>query len=97
MATNNRCAASVSERTGHPLTRRNGHWARMQFPEERFRVRLILNDFTAVVEGGTYNTDSVFSVFSPNTNATGGFVGSHHLRDATGIIAVRFVDLGLPR
>ncbi len=31
--------------------------------------------FTATVSGGAYNGDQVFSVFSPNTNITGGFVG----------------------
>ncbi len=31
--------------------------------------------FTAFVSGGVYNGDAVFSVFSPNSNATGGFVG----------------------
>ena len=31
--------------------------------------------FTAQVSGGLYNGQSVYSVFSPNTNATGGFVG----------------------
>lgn len=30
---------------------------------------------TATVTGGTYNGDAVYSVFSPNNNATGGFVG----------------------
>jgi len=31
--------------------------------------------FTATVSGGTFNGDPVFSVFSPTTNYTGGFVG----------------------
>ena len=31
--------------------------------------------FTATVSGGPFDGDSVFSVFSPNSNATGGFVG----------------------
>ncbi len=31
--------------------------------------------FTATVSGGPFNGDKVFSVFSPNSNATGGFVG----------------------
>lgn len=31
--------------------------------------------FTAVVSGGVYDGQSVYSVFSPNSNATGGFVG----------------------
>jgi hypothetical protein len=31
--------------------------------------------FTAKVSGGTFNGDAVFSVFSPASNATGGFVG----------------------
>jgi hypothetical protein len=31
--------------------------------------------FTAIVSGGTYDTDAVYSVFSPADNATGGFVG----------------------
>jgi len=31
--------------------------------------------FTATVVGGIYDGDSVYSVFSPNSNATGGFVG----------------------
>ena len=31
--------------------------------------------FTATVSGGTFDGKSVFSVFSPNSNATGGFVG----------------------
>ncbi|MEO8778836.1 MAG: hypothetical protein ABI389_09210 [Rhodanobacter sp.] len=30
--------------------------------------------FTATVSGGAFNGDSVFSVFSPTSNATGGFV-----------------------
>ncbi len=31
--------------------------------------------FTAEVSGGAYNGQAVYSVFSPTTNATGGFVG----------------------
>jgi PEP-CTERM motif len=31
--------------------------------------------FTAMVSGGAYNGQPVYSVFSPTTNATGGFVG----------------------
>lgn len=31
--------------------------------------------FTAVVSGGVYDGQAVYSVFSPNSNATGGFVG----------------------
>ncbi|HLZ75020.1 PEP-CTERM sorting domain-containing protein [Phenylobacterium sp.] len=31
--------------------------------------------FTATVSGGLYDTDAVFAVFSPTTNATGHFVG----------------------
>jgi hypothetical protein len=31
--------------------------------------------FTAVISGGPFNGQPVFSVFSPTTNATGGFVG----------------------
>jgi hypothetical protein len=31
--------------------------------------------FTAIIQGGTYDGQSVFSVFSPTTNATGHFVG----------------------
>ena len=31
--------------------------------------------FTAVVSGGAFDGQSVFSVFSPNSNVTGGFVG----------------------
>jgi hypothetical protein len=31
--------------------------------------------FTATISGGTFNGDPVFSVFSPTTNFTGGFVG----------------------
>ena len=31
--------------------------------------------FTATVSGGVYNGQSVYSVFSPTSNATGGFVG----------------------
>ena len=31
--------------------------------------------FTAIVSGGVYDGQSVYSVFSPNSNATGGFVG----------------------
>ncbi len=31
--------------------------------------------FTATVSGGMYNGDKVYSVFSPASNATGGFVG----------------------
>jgi PEP-CTERM motif-containing protein len=31
--------------------------------------------FTATVSGGTFNGDAVFSVFTPSSNATGGFVG----------------------
>jgi hypothetical protein len=31
--------------------------------------------FTALISGGTFDGQSVFSVFSPTHNATGGFVG----------------------
>jgi hypothetical protein len=31
--------------------------------------------FTALISGGVHNGQAVFSVFSPNSNATGGFVG----------------------
>jgi hypothetical protein len=31
--------------------------------------------FTATISGGTFNGDPVFSVFSPTSNFTGGFVG----------------------
>jgi hypothetical protein len=39
---------------------------------------------TAVISGGTFNGDSVFSVFSPTTNKTGGFIGFEGL-DPTGL------------
>ena len=40
--------------------------------------------FTATVMGGTFNGDSIFSVFSPTTNKTGGFLGWEGL-DPTGL------------
>jgi len=61
--------------------------------------------FTATVSGGTYNGDAVYSVFSPTTNATGGFVGwqgldangfSEQSFDAhTGIITGHLADISL--
>jgi hypothetical protein len=38
--------------------------------------------FTATVSGGQYNGDKVYSVFSPTTNATGGFVAWEGLNAA---------------
>jgi hypothetical protein len=38
--------------------------------------------FTATISGGTFNGDPVFSVFSPTTNFTGGFVGWEGLNPA---------------
>ena len=38
--------------------------------------------FTATVSGGTYNGDAVYSVFTPASNATGGFVGWEGLNAA---------------
>jgi PEP-CTERM motif len=38
--------------------------------------------FTATISGGTFNGDPVFSVFSPTTNFTGGFVGWEGLNQA---------------
>jgi hypothetical protein len=65
--------------------------------------------FTAVVSGGAYDGQSVFSVFSPNSNATGGFVGwegldpngfsESPLYDVhTGVVTgdLANIDLGLP-
>ena len=40
--------------------------------------------FTATVSGGTFNGDPIFSVFSPTTNQTGGFIGWEGL-DPTGL------------
>lgn len=65
--------------------------------------------FTATVNGGGFNGQSVYSVFSPNSNATGGFVGweglnpsgyseitayDTHNGSITGNMA--FIDLGTP-
>ncbi len=65
--------------------------------------------FTATVSGGAYGGDAVFSVFSPNSNATGGFVGwegldpngfsESPLYDVhTGVVTgdLANIDLGLP-
>jgi len=65
--------------------------------------------FTATVSGGIYDGQSVFSVFSPNSNATGGFVGwegldpngysESPLYDVhTGVVTgdLANIDLGLP-
>ena len=65
--------------------------------------------FTATVSGGLYNGQPVFSVFSPNNNATGGFVGwegldpngysESPLYDVhTGVVTgdLAFINLGLP-
>jgi hypothetical protein len=65
--------------------------------------------FTAVVVGGVYDGQSVFSVFSPNANATVGFVGWEGLDPAgysesplydvhTGVVTGRManIDLGVP-
>jgi len=65
--------------------------------------------FTAKVSGGAFNGDSVFSVFSPATNATGGFVGWEGLNPGgfsesplydvhTGIVTgdLANIDLGVP-
>ena len=38
--------------------------------------------FTAMVSGGLYNGDSVYSVFSPASNATGGFISWEGLNQA---------------
>jgi hypothetical protein len=40
--------------------------------------------FTATISGGAFNGQSVFSVFSPTTNKTGGFIGWEGL-DPTGL------------
>lgn len=64
--------------------------------------------FTATISGGPFNGDPVFSVFSPTTNFTGGFVGwegldpngvsessyDTHSGIITGTLAV--VQIGLP-
>ena len=65
--------------------------------------------FTALVSGGTFNGQSVFSVFSPVTNATGSFVGWEGLDPNgfsespawdvhTGIVTgdLANIDLGVP-
>ena len=65
--------------------------------------------FTATVSGGLYNGDSVYSVFSPNSNATGGFVGWEGLDQNgysesplydvhTGVVTgdLANIDLGVP-
>ena len=65
--------------------------------------------FTAKVSGGAFNGDSVFSVFSPATNATGGFVGWEGLSPGgfsesplydvhTGVVTgdLANIDLGVP-
>lgn len=65
--------------------------------------------FTAVISGGLYNGQSVYSVFSPTTNATGSFVGWEGLDPSgyseqpgydvhTGIVTGHLADinLGLP-
>lgn len=62
--------------------------------------------FTATVSGGAYNGQPVYSVFSPNSNATGGFVGwegldmlgysENPLYDVhTGIITGHLADINL--
>jgi len=45
--------------------------------------------FTATISGGAFNGKPVFSVFSPNTNFTGGFVGWEGL-DPTGLSETTF-------
>ena len=45
--------------------------------------------FTATISGGTFNGDPVFSVFSPTTNFTGGFVGWQGL-DQNGLSETTF-------
>lgn len=45
--------------------------------------------FTATISGGTFNGDPVFSVFSPTTNFTGGFVGWEGL-DQNGLSETTF-------
>jgi len=45
--------------------------------------------FTATISGGTFNGDPVFSVFSPTTNLTGGFVGWEGL-DQNGLSETTF-------
>jgi hypothetical protein len=64
--------------------------------------------FTAQISGGAFNGDSVFSVFSPTTNFTGGFVGfegldpngvsesvyDQHSGSITGTLAV--INIGVP-
>ncbi len=65
--------------------------------------------FTAVVSGGLYDGQSVYSVFSPNSNATGGFVGWEGLDPSgysesplydvhTGVVTgdLANIDLGVP-
>ena len=65
--------------------------------------------FTATVVGGTFDGDAVFSVFSPNNNATGEFVGWEGLDPIglsesplydvhTGIVTgdLANIDLGVP-
>jgi hypothetical protein len=65
--------------------------------------------FTATVSGGAFDGAAVFSVFSPNSNATGGFVGWEGLDPAgfsesplydvhTGVVTgdLANIDLGLP-
>lgn len=65
--------------------------------------------YTALIAGGAHDGQAVFSVFSPNENATGGFVGwlgldlngysenpayDLHNGDLTGTLAT--IDLGVP-
>jgi hypothetical protein len=45
--------------------------------------------FTATISGGTFDGDPVFSVFSPNNNFTGGFVGWEGL-DQNGLSETTF-------
>ena len=65
--------------------------------------------FTAVVSGGVYDGQSVYSVFSPSSNATGGFVGWEALDSNgysesplydvhTGVVTgdLANIDLGVP-
>ena len=47
--------------------------------------------FTATISGGMFNGDSVFSVFSPTTNYTGGFVGWEGL-DPSGLSETAYDD-----
>lgn len=61
--------------------------------------------FTATVSGGAYNGQTVYSVFSPSSNATGGFVGWEGLNPSgysessydihSGVITGHLADISL--